>query len=379
MKIAFIASRYHINQHHWMTALQETGHEVRFYCSYSEPNQEHYETLQPIVVPQRTRPAWQRWLLGAAQRLRGHRPREQFHFKIDRTWLRTELSSYTPDIIIVRDLFFPLSLAGFAVAKQLDIPAIHYNQYPLELTEPLPTRMAKLFGLAPNCRISPSRTSELGHNLENNCWYVPLITTTVYDAANRTYQTDDITRLLFVGKYKSERKNHLLLLDAIAQLVPVMPIHLTMVGSDVTSNPEYFSRIKNRIDTLQLQQHVTVLVDVPHIDMPQLYQTHDIFVLPSYSEPYAISPIEAMGYGLPVIVTRSNGGRQAVVPTVTGMVIPDNNTTALVQAITEIGASRETIRTMGAAAVDRKNALYSSDAFTQRFEAVTTAVVKNKH
>jgi glycosyltransferase involved in cell wall biosynthesis len=281
---------------------------------------------------------------------------------------------YNPDLIIVRDLFFPLSLAAFKNARELKIPAIHYNQYPLELNEPLVTRIAKKIGLASSTRITPSRTSDMVYNPQTLSWYVPLITTIDYDIQNKEYIPEGTLRLLFIGKYKSKRKNHLLMLQAIAEIKKKRPVHLTMVGSDAHTQAEYFSLIKHQIDSLRISEDVTLVTDVPYDQMSHLYESHDIFVLPSKNEPYAISPLEAMSYGLPVILTDSNGGKKIVLDKQTGCIVPDDDLESLVKAIFEIAESKETLSQMGNSAYTRKKQLYSSDNFITHLNNVITEI-----
>jgi glycosyltransferase involved in cell wall biosynthesis len=60
------------------------------------------------------------------------------------------------------------------------------------------------------------------------------------------------------------------------------------------------------------------------------YQRSDLFVLPTLSDGFAITQLEAMAYGLPVITTPCCG--QVVTDGVDGFVIPPRDTAALVQS-----------------------------------------------
>jgi glycosyltransferase involved in cell wall biosynthesis len=81
--------------------------------------------------------------------------------------------------------------------------------------------------------------------------------------------------------------------------------------------------------------------------MPALYQAHDLFVLPSVDEPFAISPLEAMNFGLPVIITDSNGARGCVRDGVTGFVVPSDDQDALTEKISLLLADTALLQTMG--------------------------------
>jgi glycosyltransferase involved in cell wall biosynthesis len=371
MRIAILATRYHINQHYWVKALLNAGHTVEFYVSDSD-SAEVYSALSPIIIPKTVRPKWQTNILQLVQKMRGTTPQQQFNYEIDTEFLRDTLARFNPEVVIVRDLFYPLSMAGFKVAKELNAPAIHYNQFPIENREALPTRILKRLKIVSDVRITPSRTTDIVRNELTNSWYVPLITDITYDVTKKTYLPQNNLRLLFVGKFKSKRKKHLLMLKAFADIAQRRPAHLTMVGSDTHSDPEYYSLILQKIKTLGIARAVTIRHDLSHEDMLRLYASHDIFILPSTHEPYAISPLEAMSYGLPIVLTESNGGKKVVDDGVTGYIIPDNSADAIVSAVMNIADSKDRVRAMGMAAHARKNEMYSPYSFLQHFYNVVT-------
>ncbi|MEJ5310870.1 MAG: glycosyltransferase family 4 protein [Anaerolineae bacterium] len=73
------------------------------------------------------------------------------------------------------------------------------------------------------------------------------------------------------------------------------------------------------------------LGQVPRVDVAALYQSHHVFVLPTISDGFAITQLEALAYGLPVIITPNCA--RIVEDGETGFVIPPYSSEALVQAI----------------------------------------------
>jgi glycosyltransferase involved in cell wall biosynthesis len=107
-------------------------------------------------------------------------------------------------------------------------------------------------------------------------------------------------RFLFVGQY-IHRKGIVELLDAFAGLSPE-DATLTLVGSGelAPTVDEYARRYR------QIQQAGFLNPN----DLAELYSRHDVFVLPSRHDGWAVVVCEAMAAGLPVIGTPTTGAFQ---------------------------------------------------------------------
>ncbi len=76
-------------------------------------------------------------------------------------------------------------------------------------------------------------------------------------------------------------------------------------------------------ETLGVAHKMTFLTDyVPNEKMPMIYNSSDVFVLPSLIEPVGIAAIEAMSCGLPVIATNVGGLSDVVVDGRNGFLVP---------------------------------------------------------
>jgi glycosyltransferase involved in cell wall biosynthesis len=89
---------------------------------------------------------------------------------------------------------------------------------------------------------------------------------------------------------------------------------------------------------------VTFLGPVSRSDAPAVYQSADVFVLPTLSDGFAITQLEAMVYGLPVIATERCG--DVVVDGVNGLRIAAGDVDALVNAIERLASDAELRRSM---------------------------------
>lgn len=138
--------------------------------------------------------------------------------------------------------------------------------------------------------------------------------------------TGDRLRLLFVGRVEDGRKGFDLLEAAFARLPPGTA-ELTVVGRIGDSKRD---ALQHRFGPA-----VRVLGLVDEDSLEQEYASCDLFVMPSRYEGFGMPYIEAMRYGKPVIGT-AVGGIPEVVPEGTGLLIPPDNTDALLDAITTL-------------------------------------------
>ena len=81
----------------------------------------------------------------------------------------------------------------------------------------------------------------------------------------------------------------------------------------------------------------------------EVYRDADVFVLPTLSDGFAITQVEAMGNGLPVITTPNCG--QVVTEGVDGLIVPAGDATALAAAIARLSADRPLLAEMSRQAI----------------------------
>ena len=105
-------------------------------------------------------------------------------------------------------------------------------------------------------------------------------------------------------------------------------------------------------------------------DMPALYHSVDIVVLPSYREGLPKGLIEAAACALPLITTDSPGCREVVDHEVSGLQIPVKDAPALARAIARLHDSPELRRRLGAAAREKALAEFDERIVIERTLAV---------
>ncbi|MBC7616922.1 MAG: glycosyltransferase family 4 protein [Pedobacter sp.] len=102
--------------------------------------------------------------------------------------------------------------------------------------------------------------------------------------------------LLNVGTIEV-RKNLLLIIKALPFIEQSYP--LVVIGKETS----YKNLVKKEIEKLSLHTRVIFLHDVPFSDLPAIYQSASVFILPSRYEGFGIPIIEALYGNVPVIAT----------------------------------------------------------------------------
>ncbi len=335
MKICFVAPRLHTNQHAWIDALQERGHEVIFIAtSPGHPTQQHPD-FTPILI--KTKPvSWlTAFILKVCLKIFNTKSRNTFFARPHLRHLYKTLKDSDPDVVIVRDVAQPLSLWTFTICRLLRLRTILYSQHPLETKPPFHVRLFQSIGLVPHQRITPVRNDAKNiYNPKTNTYYVPLITPILLQQPVLITPPSDQLNIIFVGKFSLERKQHLLMLRAFRNILKKCSAFLTMIGSaNLEQPPAPLQQAQAYVAGHNLDTVVDIKINIPHQQMIEEYKQHDIIALPSTEEPFSISPIEAMGCGLPVIITDSNGAKGCVEDGETGIVIPSHDQKALEESL----------------------------------------------
>ncbi len=101
-----------------------------------------------------------------------------------------------------------------------------------------------------------------------------------------------------------------------------------------------------------------------------------VLVLPSRWEAMPLSVLEAMHNGLPVVVTDVGSLREVVVPGETGLIVPPEDTRALVTACRRLATDHVLRRRMGQAARARAEREFSVETMAARYDSRYRAALR---
>jgi len=147
-------------------------------------------------------------------------------------------------------------------------------------------------------------------------------------------------KLIYTGTF-TKRKGVRLLLLAIKEL-DLPNLELTIIGP-VLDGQELFEQYKGLF---------TYYDFLHHDELEKHLHESDVYVFPSYLDSWAMTVIEAMGCGLPVIVTENTGAKSAVMDGENGFVIPIDDLESLKSKILYFYNQRENIQVMGRKSIE---------------------------
>ena len=167
--------------------------------------------------------------------------------------------------------------------------------------------------------------------------------------------------ILTVANLRKE-KAHEVLFAAVAQLLPRHP----SLGVKVAGDGPRAQELRNVAASFGVADRIAFLGH--REDVPALLEEADLFVLPSRSEAFPNSVIEAMTAGLPVIASAVGGLLELVDSGRTGLLVPPDDPAALARALESLLTAPDRARAMGETARQEIARRYSFDRMVQAFE-----------
>lgn len=158
-------------------------------------------------------------------------------------------------------------------------------------------------------------------------------------------------------------KGHDLFVRAAALVHAQLPHVSFLVAGELLEAP-FFEELQTLVRSSGLQDSFRFLGGVN--DLPRQLRSADLFVLPSRSEGFSNSLIEAMACALPIIATDVGGNAEAVAQNETGLIVPSENPEALAAAMLTLLTSPEKRSNMGRSGRKRAETLFSAEAMMQK-------------
>jgi len=151
----------------------------------------------------------------------------------------------------------------------------------------------------------------------------------------------DPVRLVFIGGLWEGKGPQVVVqaLSILAQMDGMPRFHLDLFGDGAEGFKGY---LRGVIRQAGVEEQIEFHGFVPWQTLVQAMHQSDVFVFASvWDEPFAITPLQALGCGLPVVATRAGGTPEGLVDGETALLIPPNDPQALANAIVRLVRDEE--------------------------------------
>jgi glycosyltransferase involved in cell wall biosynthesis len=180
----------------------------------------------------------------------------------------------------------------------------------------------------------------------------------------------DRTIFLYVGRIDGEKRLDVLL-DAASQLSRD-DFQVAIVGYGLQEQA-----LRRQAQSLGLDGHVTFVGYVPPDDLPSLYNSADIFVMPSPEELQSIATLEALACGKPVLAADARALPELVKPAVNGYLFRPGDSANAASLMTKMLDNREQWLAMGQSGVEGVQC-HSLEKSIQRYEQLYRSVLEKR-
>lgn len=187
----------------------------------------------------------------------------------------------------------------------------------------------------------------------------------------------DRTIFLYVGRIDGEKR-----LDVLLQAASHLArddFQVALVGFGLQEKA-----LRRQAQSLGLNGHVSFVGYVPPDDLPALYNSADIFVMPSPEELQSIATLEALACGKPVLAADARALPELVKPAVNGYLFRPGDSANAANWMKKMLDSRDQWSTMGQSGVEgvqRHSLTNSIQSYEQLYRSVLEKRNKaaNKH
>ncbi len=176
-----------------------------------------------------------------------------------------------------------------------------------------------------------------------------------------------LENLLWVGRL-SDDKDPLTAIRSLAAAHRNGHTHLTL---DLYGHgdPDFVARVDSEIERLGLAGHVRRKV-APAAEMRRLYSQYDALIFTSnWGEPFALTPLEAMASGLPVITSLDGGQPELARHADNCLIAEAANPELYATRIAELGASAKLRATISHNGLQEVRARFDIEPITRQIEA----------
>lgn len=368
MHILFFAPRFHTNQTPAVKALKAAGHTVSYLVLTVGKIEDHSFLTPTLVIMCRL------WTLLEKIRPELRDPMKKMKWGIPNPCaLWRELTHLQPHYVVFRGdpLRTVPNIILWAICLLRRLPIIIYTQDRIHGGNPSRGRRFSYWLFLKQLK-TPWFSPVLGQREEGE-WragmtYLPFSHEPRSDTSP-VGTHGSVIRILTIGKM-FPRKNHRLLVRALALLRDDFLFHLTIIGECSSSaHTQEMAKLRDCITDSGLDSQVEILLNLSPQEIHDCYDRSDLFVLASTEEPASVSNLEAMAHGLPVIISHTNGTACYTTDGYDGFIFRDNDLDSLTGALRRTLSACD-LRLMGENALANVRENHSPEQYVKSFRTL---------
>lgn len=228
-------------------------------------------------------------------------------------------------------------------------------------------------------------SNSLLKNLSNNYKFSKKKTTVIYNGINlKKFDNKNAISLrgkfgfckddIIIGAVGDLRppKGYDILIKAIMKLSPDIPnLKVLIAGSKTLLYPKLIDMI-NEYKLEKIFKFIGFYEEVQNI-----YKTIDIYILPSISEGFSLTTVEAMASGLPVIATKCGGPEEIITNNQDGLLVKVNDSDAIANGIRNLIKQPEFVQKISNNARISVENYFSIDTMMMNYMKLYDSVIKH--
>jgi glycosyltransferase involved in cell wall biosynthesis len=129
------------------------------------------------------------------------------------------------------------------------------------------------------------------------------------------------------------------------------------------------------LEKIQLPDGVVFTGTLKGEELNNEYRKASVFILPSLEEGLALVQLEALSFGIPILITTNTGGEDIIKDGVQGFVVPPGNADVLAERLQQMADDRQLLKNMSEQALATSRAYGSWDLAVQRLENLLEPLV----
>lgn len=190
--------------------------------------------------------------------------------------------------------------------------------------------------------------------------------------------------LLFVGRLEWRKGTGTLISAARLLKEKIQNLKILVIGgkifgpnSNIADCKEY-KRLQKKAKEEGVEDIVTFVGNIDHGRLPVYYRSSDVFVIPSYYEPFGLVALEGMASKIPVVASRVDGLAVTIEDGKTGLLFEPRNPLSLTEKIMRLYGSKELIRLLTENAYNEIAKNYSWSHIAKKISTVYESLLTNK-